>query len=108
MKIKILCIALLFISILSCKNEGKAPIKEETFIRILADMHTAEAAAEGEFTTAKDSLLKHYFPQILKKNGVSQADFDSTMAVYSRNPVAFDSIYSGVFREIAKIDTTKH
>jgi hypothetical protein len=108
MKIKILFIALFIASIFGCKNEGKAPIKDETFIRILADMHTAEAAAEGEFATAKDSLLKLYFPQILQKHGVSKPDFDSTMAVYSRNPVAFDSIYSGVLREIAKIDTTKH
>ena len=71
-------------------------------------MHTAEAAAEGEFTTVKDSLLKIYYPQILKKHGVSQVDFDSTLTLYSREPILFDSIYAQVFREIAKIDTTKH
>jgi Domain of unknown function (DUF4296) len=71
-------------------------------------MHTAEAAAEGEFATAKDSLLKIYYGQILQKHGVTKVDFDSTLAVYSRQPTAFDSVYAQVFREIAKIDTTTH
>ncbi len=108
MKFNYLLIPLLFLLIISCQNDGKAPISAETFTLILTDMHTAEAAAEGEFTTTKDSLLRIYYAQILKKHDVSQADFDSTLAVYSRKPVEFDSIYSGVFREIAKIDTTKH
>ena len=98
----------LFVLIISCKNEVKAPVERETFVHILTDMHTAEAAAEGEFTTVKDSLLKIYYPQILKKHGVNQVDFDSTMTLYSREPILFDSIYAQVFREIAKIDTTKH
>ena len=98
----------LCILIISCKNKVKAPVERETFVHILTDMHTAEAAAEGEFTTVKDSLLKIYYPQILKKHGVSQVDFDSTLTLYSREPILFDSIYAQVFREIAKIDTTKH
>ena len=98
----------LFITIISCKKEVKAPIDRDTFVHVLTDMHTAEAAAEGEFTTVKDSLLKIYYPQILKKHGVNQVDFDSTFTLYSREPILFDSIYAQVFREIAKIDTTKH
>jgi hypothetical protein len=108
MKFNYLAFTLLLLLIFSCQYDEKAPISAETFTLILTDMHTAEAAAEGEFTTGKDSILRIYYPQILKKYGVSQTDFDSTLAVYSRKPVEFDSIYSGVLREIAKIDTTKH
>jgi hypothetical protein len=96
------------ICLLSCKNEGKAPLSADTFADILTDMHIAEAAAEGEFTMTKDSLLKTYYGQILKKHNVSSVDFDSTMAVYSRQPAAFDSVYSQVLRQIEKIDTTTH
>lgn len=99
-------IFLCFLSLFSCKNEGKAPLSDDTFASILTDMHIAEAAAEGEFTTKKDSILKIYYGQILKKHNASSADFDSTMAVYSRKPEAFDSLYSDVFRRIEKIDTT--
>ena len=99
---------LAFISLFSCKNEGKAPLSADTFASILTDMHIAEAAAEGEFATKKDSILKIYYVQILKKHNVTAADLDSTMAVYSRQPAAFDSVYSAVFRQIDKIDTTKH
>jgi hypothetical protein len=92
----------------SCQNSNQAPISETTFTHILAEMHTAEGAAEGEFQSAKDSLLRIYYAQILKKHEVSQIDFDSTLAVYSRKPVALDSVYSAVMREIQKIDTTTH
>jgi hypothetical protein len=98
----------LIIALFSCQNSGKAPVSESTFTRILAEMHTAEGAAEGEFASAKDSLLRIYYAQILKKHEVTQTDFDSTLAVYSRQPVAFDSLYSNVLREIQKIDTTTH
>ena len=98
----------LFVLIISCKNELKAPVDRETFVRMLTDMHVAEAAAEGEYTPMKDSILKIYYPQILKKYGVTQVDFDSTLAIYSRQPVVFDSLYAQIQRQIAKIDTTKH
>jgi uncharacterized lipoprotein NlpE involved in copper resistance len=98
----------LIIALFSCQNSDKAPISETTFTRILVEMHTAEGAAEGEFASSKDSLLRIYYVQILKKHEVSQTDFDSTLAVYSRQPLAFDSLYSGVLREIQKIDTTTH
>jgi Domain of unknown function (DUF4296) len=98
----------LIIVFLSCQSSNKAPITEATFTRILAEMHTAEGAAEGEFSSAKDSILRIYYIQILKKHDVTQTDFDSTLAVYSRQPVVFDSLYSNVLREIQKIDTTTH
>jgi hypothetical protein len=96
----------LIIALLSCQNRGKAPIGESTFTQILAEMHTAEGAAEGEFASSKDSILRIYYAQILKKHEVTQTDFDSTLSVYSRQPVVFDSLYSNVLREIQKIDTT--
>lgn len=100
-----ICLSILTIA---CQDEIKTPVKSDTLVRVLTDMHIAEAAAEGEFTTIKDSLLKIYYGQILAKHGVSQADFDTTLALYSRQPVVFDSLYAEVLREVVKIDTTKH
>ena len=105
---KYIFIFIYFICLFSCKNEGKAPLSADTFASILTDIHIGEAAAEGEFSTKKDSILKIYYGQILKKHNVSSADFDSTMAVYSRQPVVFDSLYSDVLRRIEKIDTATH
>jgi hypothetical protein len=101
-------IFLFIVCLFACKNEGKAPLSDDTFASILTDMHIAEAAAEGEFATKKDSILKIYYGQILKKHNVSSVDFDSTMAVYSSQPVAFDSLYADVLRRIEKIDTATH
>jgi hypothetical protein len=108
MTVQSFAIFALFFLAMSCQNSRKTPISEETFIRILADIHTAEGAAEGELMATKDSLLRTYYAQILKKHGVSSADFDSTFAIYTRQPVAFDSVYSAVMREVQKIDTTQH
>jgi hypothetical protein len=108
MPIKWITAALLLLATISCNSNDKAPISADTFTHILADMHIAEAAAEGEFPAGKDSILRLYYPQILKKHGVTKVDFDSTMSVYSRQPVAFDSVYSAVMREITKIDTTNN
>ncbi|MDZ7877289.1 MAG: DUF4296 domain-containing protein [Saprospiraceae bacterium] len=105
MKHLIALIAIIF-ALTCCRNSNNAPISEATFTHILADMHTAEGAAEGEFPSTKDSLLRIYYAQILKKHEVTQTDFDSTLAVYTRKPVVFDSLYSAVLREIQKIDTT--
>jgi hypothetical protein len=106
MPIKLMTAALLLLATISCNGNEKAPVSAETLTHILTDMHTAEAAAEGEFPAGKDSILRVYYPQILKKYGVTKVDFDSTMSVYSRQPVAFDSVYSAVMREISKLDTT--
>jgi hypothetical protein len=108
MKISFLSFLLSLFFILSCQSDGKAPLSAKTFTNILVDMHTAEGAAEGEFMTKKDSLLKIYYAQILKKHNASQNDFDSTLAVYSRQPAALDSIYANVIRQLEKIDTSKH
>jgi Domain of unknown function (DUF4296) len=108
MKFSYLAITLSCVLIFSCQNDGKAPISADNFVLILTDMHTAEAAAEGETLNMRDSILKIYYPQILKKHGASQADFDSTLAVYSRRPIEYDSIYARVLREVAKIDTSGH
>ena len=93
----------LFIVLLSaCQAETKQPLTDEKMVEVLTDLNTAEGVLESEKVGVKDSLSKIYYAQIFDKHKVSRRDFDSTMAILSRNPVALDSIYNRVLRKLER------
>lgn len=109
---KVLCAALsalLFVCV-ACQNALNAPVSEEKLINVLYDIHTAEALLESESQNMRDSMTKKYYAQIYQKHGISQVDFDSTMAIYTRNPTQLDTVYNRVLRIVkAEKDTlAKH
>ena len=91
----------LLISTTACERGEKAPISEDKLVEVLYDIHTAEALLESESQVHKDSMVKIYYPQIFEKQGITRLDFDSTMAVYSRNTVKLDTVYNRVLRMVA-------
>ncbi len=100
----------LFLMLFACQNAPNAPVSEEKLTQVLFDIHTAEALVEGEVQDIRDSIARVYYAQICQKHNITQADFDSTMAVYTRNPVLLDTIYNRVLRRVkAERDSlTKH
>ena len=92
----------------ACQNKFDAPVSEEKLVKILADVHTAEAILETEKQEVRDSMTRIYYAQICEKHGVTKSDFDSTMAIYVQNPEHLDSVYSHVIRTInTQRDTIK-
>lgn len=89
-----------FMLIGACKNQFDAPIAEDKLVKVLKDVHIAEALLETENQTMRDSFSKVYYAQIFEHHGITRVDFDSTMSVYARYPEQFDSIYSRVERLI--------
>ncbi len=83
-----------FLLIISCKNQFNAPISEEKLIKILVDVHTAEGVTQAENQNIRDSITAIYYMQIFEHHGITRKDFDSTMAIYARNPVQFDSVFA--------------
>lgn len=94
----------------ACQNALDAPVSEEKLVTVLYDIHTAEALLEGESQNMRDSMTKIYYTQIYQKQGITQIDFDSTMAIYTRNPTHLDTVYNRVLRIVkAEKDTlAKH
>lgn len=94
----------------ACQNSVDAPIPQEKFMTVLYDIHTAEGLLETESQNMRDSMSKIYYAQIFQKHGVTQIDFDSTMAIYTRNPTQMDTVYNRLLRIVkAERDTlTKH
>lgn len=101
---KILVAFTLLTLILACEKSLNTPLSEQQLIDLLADMHSAEAATESEVSRVRDSMTKIYYQQIFDKHGVKKADFDTTLALYSRNPVALDTVYSRVIRKLSELE----
>ena len=93
----------IFIALLSaCQTETKQLLTDEKMVEVLTDLNAAEAVLESEKVAVKDSMSKIYYAQIFDKHQVTRRDFDSTMAILSKNPVALDSIYNRVLRKLER------
>lgn len=98
----------LFLTLFSCKNESqKWLVTPSKMIDVLADIHIAEAAVEGDVPTMKDSIMTLYYAQIFDKNGVSKADFDSTFTIASRQPQRLQNLYKEVEKKLKLIDPSR-
>lgn len=80
----------------------------EKYIRLMCDMALAEAAVnvnvKGIPSQQYDSV---YAFHPLKENGISNVDYDSTLAFYSRHPKLFKAIYEEVLTELSTIQSSK-
>lgn len=86
------------ITILSSCNKGieTLPIAEPELIKILADIHLAEAAFQNLSTSAKDTLAYQYYDQVYQIHQVEEAMVDSSIAILNRDPERFYSLYTKV------------
>lgn len=81
----------------SCvKQSEKLPIAEPELIKILADIHLAEAAFQNLSSSAKDTLAYQYYDQIYQIHEVKKENVDSCLAIMNREPERFYEIYAKV------------
>jgi hypothetical protein len=88
------------------KPEVKIPegvLKKEQMVPILADIHIAQAAAvmnsASDTTRYSLSAMTEY---ILKIHHTSQAQYDSSIAFYTKHPEIMSQIYDNVISELSK------
>ena len=81
----------------SCKKEKETlPIPEPELIKILADIHLAEAAFQNLSSSTKDTLAYQYYDQIYQIHEVQKENVDSCIAIMNRDPKRFFDIYAKV------------
>lgn len=68
-----------------CQSPEQTRLSEETLVRIMADLHIAEAATTGLTGFRKDSLLYLYYEQIFALHGVKRADYEHDIRLLSRD-----------------------
>jgi hypothetical protein len=97
----ILLILLLALSFTACKKDpsikGKEFAEREVLIDVLVDIHLMDGVTQDrKFGRKFDVDSIDILTPILDKHQVTRQMFDTTMYVYSRNPILLDQVYNEV------------
>lgn len=89
-------IALLAFSLTACQvKRPKDVLPDAKMENVLYDYHIAKAMGEEvSYNESYKRLL--YIESVFKKHGITQANFDSSMVWYARNPEVFTKVYEKV------------
>ncbi|MCQ2234942.1 MAG: DUF4296 domain-containing protein [Paludibacteraceae bacterium] len=99
MKHKILILIAFFsasIAMSSCKPDvGKPELSKDKMVRLLIDVHLAQAyASRSSMTNTSEIDHNQLYRSVLDKHGVTEAQFDSSVAWYARNANDYKAIYN--------------
>ena len=101
------------ILILSACIRPKGVLSESKMTSVLVDMHKTEATlTEKGLYYGPYSKKAPYFNDVFKRNGVTQAQFDSTLVWYTKNPQKFENMYDEVIKRLTvlqkDVDSNKY
>lgn len=110
----LLSIALLVASCYSSNKrlEPELPpdaLNTNTMIDLLTDIHLIEATLtqkQAQGLLAFD-FAEIYYDSLFVKYDIQKAQFDSSIAYYSRNPDAYEEIYAVVITNLSKIESAQ-
>lgn len=101
-------LVLSLIFLLSCSNHQPpvGVIDKDRMIRILTDIQLAEGALNRRLYRGENAfdLTKQYYDSLFATYGITQADFDSSLAYYGRNPALMEKIFDGVIVALHKLE----
>ena len=88
----------------SCRRTPVMPVDEATLVKVLADVHIAEVAAQNFAGAYKDSIKRIYYQQIYEIHGISEADFKSSLQVLSDHQDKMEKLYKKVETQLESMD----
>ncbi len=86
-------VLLFLISCQETENNETFVLDETTFVRVLADVHLAEAALQNLSVADKDSVGSIYYDQIYTIHGIDETELSSCLEVLKTNPIIAKRIY---------------
>jgi len=109
MKLRVFILVLIIsFSFLSCQEgEIKPQIPDEEMIKILTDLHIAEAAILSLNQKIKDSISTVYYQQIFEIHGVTDSIFYKDLEFLRKDAKRLEGIYQKVIVEIEKLELIK-
>ncbi len=104
----LICLLFFYSAIVfSCKEESpKLSVQQESLIKILMDVHLAEAALQNYYGDNKDSLADHYYGQIYQFHNIEKEELSQNLEILRKNPAKLKSIYTIVVEELSKQETS--
>lgn len=83
----------------SCNRRPKGVLSDKAMVRLVADLETAESYLNRYTEDYPDDEMRDRTMQyILNRNGISKAEYDSTLSWYGRNI----DVYSGLLDKVDK------
>ncbi|MEM1326456.1 MAG: DUF4296 domain-containing protein [Bacteroidota bacterium] len=99
-----------FILLLSCQKKDPLdtiPLSEEKLVKVMADAYLAEAAIMNYTPDMKDSLSDYFYGQVYEINGVSEEDYQLSLAVIKQHPEIMDSLYTKISQRLVELEEMK-
>lgn len=88
-----------------CNNRPEGVMSKSEMIDFLTDLHKLDGTLSTKgIGSAQDRENIYYYNALLKKHGVTQANFDSSLVWYSKNPKNFGKIYSQVIENLTDFE----
>jgi len=95
-----------FVLTFACQNKKKV-IPRDELVPVLVDIHLLDGAVRH--ARYKDEIQMpdnmDTYEYVLEKHGYTQAQFDSSMNYYSRDPRRFEQIYQEVLARLNRMET---
>ncbi len=82
-------------------------IDDATMVKILVDVHIAEAAVSNLTGVEKDSILEVYYQYLFKKYNISDTIYRQNMTLLTTNPEKMLNVYQKVMADINKDEIKK-
>ncbi len=93
------------LSLLSCDGRPKNVLNKDDMTNILFEMHKLDGSLIAKnIYYVQNSEKEEYYKSILDKYNTTQADFDSSLIWYSKNPKKFEKIYETVYQQLTQLD----
>ena len=98
-------LVLLALLIASCRPKGVPG--ESAMINVLVELHQLDGVLmeKGLAFNSNSPEKERYYRYVLEKNGLTKAEFDSSLVWYTENPLRFDRVYEKVIVELTKQQT---
>jgi len=93
--IRLFFAALLFLT--SCTPKAPQPLPDEVLIKVLADLHIAEAALQRLAKPYKDTVSQRYYNEVAAIHGIRREEIDSALTWLRDRPAEMNRIYEEVF-----------
>jgi hypothetical protein len=85
----------------ACSNHPDGVVSEGKMVDVMSDLTLAEAYSSRPYVVMVDDSTKRLIRQtIMDKNGITEADFDSTLAWYGHNMDQYAILYSKIQKEL--------
>jgi hypothetical protein len=90
----------------ACDGRPKGVVNQTDMINVLTDLHKLDGSLNAKGLLYDQSNKKNdYYVSVLRKYGITQAEFDSSLVWYSKDPKKFDRIYEKVLTQLTDLQT---